>query len=52
VDHRVEEVLGLGASHEEIAETLDVALLMSGTLSAKSVRHAYRVMDELSKGDR
>ena len=50
MDHRVEEVLGLGASQEEIAETLDVALLMSGTLSAKSVRHAYKVMDELNTG--
>jgi alkylhydroperoxidase/carboxymuconolactone decarboxylase family protein YurZ len=35
---------------EEIAETLDVALLMSGTLSVKSVRHAYKVMDELRAG--
>ena len=47
MDHRVEEVLGLGATPEEIAETLDVALLMSGTLSVKSVRHAYKVMDDL-----
>lgn len=50
MDHRAEEVLGLGATQEEIAETLDIALLMSGTLSAKSVRHAYKVMDELKTG--
>ena len=50
MDHRVEEVLGLGATQEEIAETLDVALLMSGTLSVKSVRHAFKVMDELKAG--
>jgi alkylhydroperoxidase/carboxymuconolactone decarboxylase family protein YurZ len=50
VDHRVEEVLGLGATPEEMAETLDVALLMSGTLSGKSVRHAFKVMEELKAG--
>ncbi len=50
MDHRVEEVLGLGATQAEIAEILDVALLMSGTLSAKSVRHAYAVMDQLGGG--
>ena len=43
----MEEVLHLGASEAEIAEALDVALLMSGTLSGKSVRHAYRVIGEL-----
>ena len=32
---------------EEIAETLDVGLLMSGTLSAKAVRHAFAVLEEL-----
>jgi alkylhydroperoxidase/carboxymuconolactone decarboxylase family protein YurZ len=37
----------LGATEAEIAEALDVALLMSGTLSGKSVRHAYRVMLEI-----
>ena len=47
MDHRVEEVLDQGATEQEIAETLDIALLMSGSLSAKSVRHAYAVMDEL-----
>jgi len=37
----------LGATEAEIAEALDVALIMSGTLSGKSVRHAYRVMTEV-----
>ena len=32
---------------EEIAETLDIGLLMGGTLAAKSVRHAFAVLDEL-----
>jgi len=33
----------------EIAETLDVALLMSGTVAAKSVRHAFAVMEEVQQ---
>jgi hypothetical protein len=37
----------LGATDAEIAETLDIGLLMGGTLAAKSVRHAFRVMEEL-----
>ena len=37
----------MGATEAEIAEALDVALIMSGTLSGKSVRHAYRVLLEL-----
>jgi alkylhydroperoxidase/carboxymuconolactone decarboxylase family protein YurZ len=37
----------MGVTEAEIAEALDVALIMSGTLSGKSVRHAYRVMLEL-----
>jgi alkylhydroperoxidase/carboxymuconolactone decarboxylase family protein YurZ len=40
----------LGATEAEIAEALDVALIMSGTLSMKSVRHAYRVMGEIRGG--
>ncbi len=40
----------MGATEAEIAEALDVALIMSGTLSGKSVRHAYRVMLEI-QGD-
>ncbi len=35
----------------EIAETLDVALLMSGTVCAKSVRHAFLVMEEIQRAD-
>ena len=31
MDHRVEEVLDLGATDAEIAETLDIGLLMGGT---------------------
>jgi len=50
VDHRVEEVLGQGASEAEIAETLDIGLLMGGTLAAKSVRHAFSVLEQLTAG--
>jgi hypothetical protein len=50
VDHRVEEVLDQGASEAEIAETLDIGLLMGGTLAAKSVRHAFSVMEQLKAG--
>lgn len=32
---------------EEIAETLDVGLLMGGTLCTKAVRHAFAVLEEL-----
>ena len=39
----------MGATEQEIAETLDIGLLMGGTLAAKSVRHAFRVMAELRK---
>jgi alkylhydroperoxidase/carboxymuconolactone decarboxylase family protein YurZ len=46
----VEEVLHLGATEAEIAETLDVGAIMGGTLSMKSVRHAFSVMDEVKKG--
>lgn len=38
----------MGATMAEIAETLDVALLMGGTLCAKAVRHAFAVLEELS----
>lgn len=47
MDHRVEEVLDLGATDAEIAETLDIGLLMGGTLATKSVRHAFSVIDQL-----
>lgn len=46
----MEEVLHLGATDAEIAETLDVGVLMGGTLAIKSVRHAFAVMDTLKRG--
>lgn len=46
----MEEVLHLGATEAEIAEMLDVGAIMGGTLSMKSVRHAFSVMDEVKKG--
>jgi len=48
----VEEVLHLGASEGEIAETLDIGAIMGGTISMKSVRHAFAVMDAITKGPR
>jgi len=44
----VEEVLHLAATAAEIAETLDVGAIMGGTVSMKSVRHAFAVMDEIT----
>jgi alkylhydroperoxidase/carboxymuconolactone decarboxylase family protein YurZ len=44
----VEEVLHLGATAAEIAETLDVGAIMGGTVSMKSVRHAFAIMDEIT----
>ena len=46
----MEEVLHLGASDTEIAETLDIGAIMGGTISMKSVRHAFAVMDAIKKG--
>ena len=46
----MEEVLHLGATDAEIAETLDVGAIMGGTVSMKSVRHAFSVMAEVKKG--
>jgi alkylhydroperoxidase/carboxymuconolactone decarboxylase family protein YurZ len=46
----VEEVLHLGASDGEIAEALDVGVLMGGTLSMKSVRHAFAAMEAVRSG--
>ena len=43
----MEEVLHQGARAAEIAETLDIGVLMGGTLAIKSVRHAFAVMDAL-----
>jgi hypothetical protein len=37
----------LGGSDAELAEALDVGLLMGGTLAAKSVRHAFEVLGEI-----
>lgn len=45
----MEEVLHLGANAAEIAETLDVGAIMGGTVSMKSVRHAFSVMDEIAR---
>jgi alkylhydroperoxidase/carboxymuconolactone decarboxylase family protein YurZ len=41
----VEEVLHQGATDAEIAETLDIGVLMGGTLAMKSVRHALAVVE-------
>ena len=42
----MEEVLHLGASDTEIAETLDIGLYMGGSLAMKSVRYAFQIMEE------
>ena len=46
----MEEVLHLGASDAEIAETMDVGVLMGGTLAIKSIRHAFAVLDAMKNG--
>jgi len=46
----VEEILHLGASDAEIAETLDIGAIMGGTIIMKSVRHAFAVVDDIKKG--
>jgi alkylhydroperoxidase/carboxymuconolactone decarboxylase family protein YurZ len=46
----VEEVLHLGATDAEVAETLDIGALMGGTLAMKSVRHAFSVIEAVRKG--
>ncbi len=46
----MEEVLHLGATDAEIAETLDIGAIMGGTISMKSVRHAFAIIDEVKKG--
>ena len=43
----MEEVLHLGASDTEIAETLDIGLYMGGSLAMKSVRYAFQIMEEV-----
>ena len=52
MDHRVEEVLNLGATDDEINETLDIGVLMGGTLAVKSVRHAFSVIEQLRAGSK
>ena len=46
----MEEVLHLDATEAEIAEAMDVGALMGGTLSIKSVRHAFAVIDAMKNG--
>jgi alkylhydroperoxidase/carboxymuconolactone decarboxylase family protein YurZ len=48
----VEEVLLQGASDAEIAETLDIALYMGGSLALKMVRYAYQILEERRAGGR
>jgi len=43
----VEEVLHLGATDAEFAETLDIGLYMGGSLALKSVRYAFQIKGEL-----
>jgi hypothetical protein len=52
VEHRVEEVLHLGATEAEFAETLDIALYMGGSLAMKSVRYAFDVKEALGTSRR
>lgn len=47
IEHRVEEVLDLGGSDAELAEAMDVGLLMGGTQAVKSVRHAFEMLAEI-----
>jgi hypothetical protein len=42
----VGEVLLHGATEAEIAETLDIALYMGGSLSTKMVRYAFQILEE------
>ncbi len=37
----------MDGTEAELAEAMDVGLLMGGTLSVKAVRHAYEVLEEL-----
>jgi alkylhydroperoxidase/carboxymuconolactone decarboxylase family protein YurZ len=45
----VEEVLLQGATEAELAETLDIALYMGGSLSLKMVRYAMQIREELGR---
>ncbi len=42
----------MGGTDAELAEALDVGLLMGGTLAAKSVRHAFEVLAEIREAKR
>ena len=46
----MEEVLHLGASDAEIAETMDVGVLLGRSLAIQSVRHAFHVLDGIKQG--
>ena len=48
----MEEVLHQGASDAEIAETLDIALYMGGSLALKMVRYAFQLLEEQRSGGR
>jgi alkylhydroperoxidase/carboxymuconolactone decarboxylase family protein YurZ len=48
----VEEVLHLGATDAELAETLDIGLYMGGSLAMKSVRYAFQIRAERRPGGR
>ena len=37
----------MGGTEAELAEAMDVGLIMGGTLSVKAVRYAHEVLDEL-----
>ena len=51
VKRRAEVAAGsLGATDDEINETLDIGVLMGGTLAVKSVRHAFSVLEQLKTG--
>ena len=40
----------MGATNDEIAETLDIGVLMGGTLAVKSIRHAFAVIEQFRAG--
>lgn len=44
------EVFRQGASDAEIAEILDIALYMGGSMSLKMVRYAFQLLEELRPG--
>ena len=42
----------MGGTDAELAEALDVGLLMGGTLAVKSVRYAFQVLGEIRQAKR